>query len=88
MLGGDAVGERHRLVQIVGTRMTAPKSRQLAAAVSARGSDLQLALDRRLDRRAEGRIVGDQDRLRRRVVLGLGQQIGGDPVRIVVCRRR
>ena len=46
---------------------------------------LQLALDRRLDRVGEGRVVGDQDRLRRRVVLGLGQQVGGDPVGIVVA---
>ena len=32
-------------------------------------------------------VVGDQDRLRRRVVLGLRQQVGGDPVRDR-CRRR
>ena len=30
-------------------------------------------------------VVGDQDRLRRLVVLGLGQQVGGDPGRIVVA---
>ena len=65
--------------------MTAPKSRQLAAAVSARGRSLQLALDRALHRSAEGGIVGDQDRLRRGVMLGLGQQVGGDPVRIVAA---
>ena len=32
---------------------------------------------------ANAGIVGDQDALRRGVVLGLGQQVGGDPVRIV-----
>ena len=34
-----------------------------------------------LDRVGERSIVGDQDRLRGGVVLGLGQQVGGDPVR-------
>ena len=64
--------------------MMAPKSRQLADAVSARGSSLNLPLDRRLDGVAEAGIVGHQDRLRAAVVLGLRQQIGGDPVRIIV----
>ena len=46
------------------------------------------ALDRRRDRVGEAGIVGDEDRLRRRVVLGLRQQIGGDPGGIVVRDRR
>ena len=46
---------------------------------------LQLALDRLFDGFAEGRVVGDQDRLRRHVMLGLGQKVGGDPVRIVAA---
>ena len=46
---------------------------------------LQLALDRALRPPcAKRRVVGDQDRLRAGVVLGLRQQVGGDPVRIVV----
>ena len=49
----------------------------------ARGSVVELALDRRLDRVGEAGVVGDQDRLRAGVVLGLRQQVGGDPVRIV-----
>ena len=32
----------------------------------------------------EGGVVGDQDRLRRLVVLGLGQQVDGDAARVVV----
>ena len=36
------------------------------------------------DGAAEAGVVGDQDRLRRGVVLGLGEQVGGDPGRIVV----
>ena len=55
MLGGDAVDERHAPRRSSSTMMIAPKSRQLAAAVSARGSSLQLPLDRRLDRVAEAR---------------------------------
>ena len=42
----------------------------------------ELAGDGLLHRVGERRIVGDQDRLRRRVVLGLGQEVGGDPLRI------
>ena len=44
----------------------------------------QLALDRLFDGKGEVHIVGDEDGLRRRVMLGLRQQVGGDPVRIVV----
>ncbi len=46
---------------------------------------MQLTLDRLLDRFAEGGVVGDQDRLCRHIVLGLGEQVGGDPVRIVAA---
>ena len=62
--------------------MTAPKSRQEAPAIAARGSVASWTVDRLLDRVGEIGVVGDQDRLRAGVVLGLGQQIGGDPVGI------
>ena len=62
--------------------MMAPKSRQEAAATLARGSSLELRGDRLLDLVGERGIVGDQDRLRAGVMLGLRQQIGGDPVGI------
>ena len=42
----------------------------------------QLRFDRLLHLACERRIVGDQDRLRGFVVLGLRQEIGGDPVGI------
>ena len=63
--------------------MTAPKSRQLAAAVSARDRRFSWRSTASATASAEGGVVGDQDRLRGRVVLGLGEQVGGDPVRIV-----
>ena len=66
------------------TRMTAPKSRHEAAAIAPRGSVLSCAVDRALDGVGERRIVGDQDRLRGGVVLGLRQQVGGDPFGIGV----
>ena len=48
--------------------------------MAARGSDASCDCDRLLDRVGERGIVGDQDRLRAGVMLGLGQQIGSDPV--------
>ena len=44
----------------------------------------QLPLDSGLDRVGESRVVGDEDGLRDGVVLGLRQQVRGDPVRIGV----
>src|SRR4029077_17963444 len=44
----------------------------------------ELSFDGGRDGAAEVSIVGDQDRLRRCVVLGLGEEIGGDPGGIVV----
>ena len=67
------------------TRMTAPKSRQLAAAVSARGSVCSWRSTAASTALPKAAIVGDQDRLGADVVLGLGQKVGGDPVRIVVA---
>ena len=45
----------------------------------------QLRLHGALDRGGERRVVGDQDRLRGGIVLGLREQVGGDPVRIAVA---
>jgi hypothetical protein len=44
----------------------------------------QRALDRRRHRIGKIGIIGDQDRLAGRVMLGLAEQVGGDPVGIVV----
>ena len=70
-------------------RITAPKSRQLARGDRCRAAGRRAgAATAASTRSAKAGIVGDQDRLRGRVVLGLGQQVGGEPVRIVVgCRR-
>ena len=47
----------------------------------------ELALDRSPNLRCESLVVGDEDRLRRAVMLGLREQIGRDPVRIIVAVR-
>ena len=64
--------------------MTAPKSRHDAPATFSRGNCVKLACDGALDRVGERRVVGDEDRLRAGIVLGLRQKIGGDPIRIAV----
>ena len=87
MLGRDGVDERQRLVE-VRTRMMAPKSRHEAPAILRARQRRELAFDGALDSRGQRWVVGDQDRLRAGVVLGLRQQIGGDPVRHCrSCRR-
>ena len=63
--------------------MMAPCACQLAPAMAARGRVGQLLRDRCRDPVGECGIIGDQDGLRRLVVLGLGQQIDGDAARIV-----
>ena len=62
--------------------MMAPKSRHDAPAIGRARQRRELRRDRLLDRVGERGVVGDQDRLRAGVVLGLRQQIGGDPVGI------
>ena len=62
--------------------MMAPKSFHEARAISARGRVASCDFHRALDIGGEPRAVGDQDRLRARIMLGLRQQIGGDPVGI------
>ncbi len=58
---------------------------QLALAIAARGSVESWRFDRLAHHIGkQRRIVGDQDRLRAFVMLGLGEQVGGDPVGIVL----
>ncbi len=87
MLGGDAVDQRRRLVPVGDDDDGAIRLPARPRDVGARQAR-QMALDRRLDRRGETGVVGDQDRLRGAVVLGLRQQIGGDPCRVVAGDRR
>ena len=60
--------------------MIAPKLLQDAAATPARESVLSWEFDGPVDLGREPGIVGDQDRLGARIMLGLCQQVGGDPV--------
>ena len=62
----------------------APNTFQLSPAMLPRGSFCELAHDGRFDGAAELGVVGHQDRLGGGVVLGLRQQVGGDPFRVVV----
>ena len=64
--------------------MMAPKSRHDAAATGSRGNCASWPSMARSTAPASASLVGDQDRLRAGVVLGLRQQVGGDPVGIAV----
>ena len=81
MLGGDGVGERHGLIELFhqddGAVIVPGFSRDLRT-----GQGGELRFDGARDVVGEPGIVGDQDRLRVHVVLGLRQQVGGDPVGI------
>ena len=67
------------------TRMTAPCAAQLAPAIAERASVGSSAVTAATTASANRRIIGDQDRLRRFVVLRLGQQIDRDATRVVVA---
>ena len=83
VLGGDAVDERGRLVPIGDANQRAVCSPAGARGVGAR-QVLQIAVDLMRDGGDKTAIVADQDRLRRIVVLGLREEVGGDPGGIVV----
>ena len=68
--------------------MTAPKSRHEAPATAARGKVASCATTACSTASASARVVGDQDRLRAGVVLGLRQQVGRDPFGIGRCGPR
>ena len=81
MLGRQLVDQRNRVGQL--------RHRDDGAEIAPRGAGdgrarqcLELRLHRLLDFAGERGVVGDQDRLRAGVVLGLRQQIGGDPIGI------
>ncbi len=83
MLGGDGVDDGRRGGKVRHQDDGAVVAPARRGDLGAR-QGLQLGLDGAHDRVGEGRIVGDQHRLRGRIVLGLRQEIGRDPVRIVV----
>ena len=78
MLRGQAVDQARSLGQRRDDHrsMVAPRGGRIGA----RGQGGQLARNLGFDGRGEIGVVGDQDGLRGRVMLGLGQQVGGDPV--------
>ena len=80
VLGRDA-GRPGAAQRPAAATTTAPWSRQDARGVRAGGQRGDLRLDRGHHGLGEGRVVGDQDRLGVGVVLGLGEQVGGDPGR-------
>ena len=82
MLGRDSVDDRRRGVQGVDQddgAVVPPRGGGDGGALEAR----EVAGDRALDRVGEAGVVRHQDRLRGLVVFRLGQQIGGDPGRVV-----
>ena len=78
MLGGDRIGERHGIVELFhhddGAKIVPRGARDLGPRQCRK-----LRLHGAFDLGGQGGAVGDQDRLRVGVMLGLRQQIGGDP---------
>ena len=84
MLGRDAVDQRHRLVPIADHD---DRAMRVPAAARDRGARQggEVAFDRLRHLRGEFGVVGDEDRLRGEVVLGLRQEVGGDPCGVVAA---
>ncbi len=83
MLGRDAVGKRGGFIERAQEHHGSEHAPALARDVASR-QDGELPLDRCLDGAGESVAVRHQDRLGGRVVLGLRQEVGSDPFRIVV----
>ena len=83
MFGRDGVDERQRFVEIAHQDDRAEIPPRRAGDLAARQSR-QLPSTARSTAPASACVVGDEDRLRAGVVLGLRQQVGGDPVGIAV----
>ena len=83
MLGRDGVDDGRRGLEIRheddGPIVAPARRRDLGTR-----QGLELVFDGSHDGIGEGRIVGDQHRLRGRIVLGLRQQVGRDPPGVVV----
>ncbi|OWK26566.1 hypothetical protein AJ87_05735 [Rhizobium yanglingense] len=83
MLGGDAVGKRYRILQVLhqDDRTEIPPA---AGGGFRTVQSLQLPLDGDFHGLAEFGVIGDQDRLGTCIMFGLGQKVSGDPVRVVI----
>ncbi len=77
MLRRQTVDQRRRLVQVAHDDHRAMLAPARLGDASAR-QGLQMVREGRQHRVGKTGIIGDQDRLRGGVVLGLGQEIGGD----------
>ncbi len=77
MLGGDPVGDGHRLVQVVGNQDHPPLGKRGAGDL---GPAQLFKLRFQFRRHLSGDLLagGDQHGERQRVVFGLGQEVGGD----------
>ena len=82
MLGGEPVDQRRRLVEAVDDDDATVGLPAFPGYFAAR-QRLQVIFHRFADGVGEPGVVGDQDRLGGGVVLGLGEQVDGDPRRIV-----
>ena len=82
VLGREAIDQRRRLVE-------GADHDDRAVIAPARGGDVRARQPRQMRRHrlrhtvCERPVVGDEDRLRVAVVLGLGEQVRGDPFRLV-----
>ena len=81
MLRREPIDQRDRIVKLAHDDDGAEFAPRRAGDFRPR-QRLELRFDGLLDRSASAGIVGDQDRLRAGIVLGLRQQVGGDPVGI------
>ena len=82
MLGRQRIDQGRRLLDPADQEHGAVLAPARAGDRRPRSSAASCALDRRHHASREAAVVGDQDRLRALVVLGLRQQIGRDPVRV------
>ena len=84
MFRREAVRQRHRLVGDLAMTMRAVRGERRRDDVASRR---QLVDDAR-DALGEAALPGDEDRARVGIVLGLRDEIGGDPRRLAARRRR
>ena len=81
MFGRQPIDERHRVFETLGDDDGAEIAPACAGYVTAR-QGRELARQALFDGIGEPGAVGHEDRLRRRIMFGLGQEVGGDPVGI------
>ncbi len=88
VLGRDVVKAMSQASSRLRTWMSAPRLPRLSRRMAARGMAGSWRVDGGFDFVQVGGVRAQQDGLRQFVVLGLGEQVHGDPVRPACCRRR